>query len=83
MTDRFRASVQTEGDTPVIELRGQIDAEAATTLLDAWEQAAPGAARVVLDFTATYYINSTGLAIIVQVLARARAAHCEVHAVGL
>ncbi len=83
MTDRFRASVQTDGDTPVIELGGQIDAEAAKTLLDAWEQAAPGAARVVLDFSATDYINSTGLAIIVQVLARARAAHCEVHAVGL
>ena len=84
MTDRFRAGVQTDdGGTPVIELVGQIDADAASTLLDAWDQAAPGAARVVLDFTATDYINSTGLAIIVQVLARARAEHCEVHAVGL
>ena len=82
MTDRFRATVQS-GHPPVIELGGQIDADAASTLLEAWEHAAPGATRVVLDFTDTDYINSTGLAVIVQLLARARASHCEVHAVGL
>lgn len=83
MSDRFTATVQTGGATPVIELRGQIDGDAATTMLDAWDQAAPGASRVVLDFSATDYINSTGLALIVQVLARARSERCEVHAVGL
>lgn len=83
MTDRFRASVLSGSAHPVIELVGQIDADAGTSLLEAWELAAPGADRVVLDFGATEYINSTGLAIIVQVLARARAAGSEVVAVGL
>ena len=40
-------------------------------------------ARVVLDFGRTDYINSTGLALIVQLLARGRAERCEVHAFGL
>lgn len=83
MTDTFSASVRTDGDVPVIELGGQIDGRAEALLLDAWERAAPGAERVVLDFGRTDYINSTGLAVIVQLLARARAGDCEVHAFGL
>ncbi len=83
MTDRFNASVRTEGDAPVIELVGQIDGDAETALLEAWAQAASGVDRVVLDFGGTEYINSTGLAVIVQLLARARADRCDVHAFGL
>lgn len=83
MTDRFTPTVLTDGGTPVIELRGRIDGDATATLLAAWDQAAAGASRVVLDFSAAEYINSTGLAIIVQILARARSEGCEVHAVGL
>lgn len=83
MTDRFTAAVLDDGGTPVIELQGQIDGDATATLLAAWDRAAAGASRVLLDFSAAEYINSTGLAIIVQVLARARSEGCEVHAVGL
>jgi anti-anti-sigma factor len=83
MTDRFTVSTRMDGDTPVLELVGQIDAGAESPLLDAWTQAATGASRVVLDFGATEYINSTGLAVIVQLLARARADRCAVHAFGL
>ncbi len=83
MTDSFSASVRTDGNARVIELGGQIDARAEGPLLEAWGRAAPGAERVVLDFGSTEYINSTGLAVIVQLLARARADRCEVHAFGL
>ena len=84
MSERFSASVRTDpGGTPVIDLEGEIDADAEATLTDAWGAAARGAARIVLDFGRTDYINSTGLAIIVALLARARADRCEVHAVGL
>jgi anti-sigma B factor antagonist len=83
MSERFNAAVRADGDTPVIELAGQIDADAESGLLAAWSRAAPGAGRVVLDFGGADYINSTGLALIVQVLARARAQGTEVHAFGL
>ena len=39
--------------------------------------------QVVLDFTAVDYINSTGIALIVSVLAHARAEHRKVVASGL
>ena len=83
MPDRFTASVRMDDGTPVIELIGQIDADAEAAILAAWDQAAGDDQRVVLDFGRTEYINSTGLAIIVQVLARARADRREVHAFGL
>jgi anti-anti-sigma factor len=83
MPDRFSASVRSDDGVPVIELQGEIDAGAEAELLAAWSQASTGVDRVVLDFARTSYINSTGLALIVQVLARARADRCQVHAFGL
>jgi anti-anti-sigma factor len=83
VVNSLSARVMTEGAVPVIELDGRIDGEGEPVLLDAWAHAAAGVPRVVLDFAAVEYINSTGLAVIVQLLARARAQGCDVHAVGL
>ena len=83
MTDRFGVTVGTGDGMPVIELRGQVDRDAEGELLEAFERASAGTSAVALDFTGTDYINSTGLAVLVQLLARARAAGCEVHAWGL
>jgi anti-anti-sigma factor len=83
MADRFNAVVRTDGEIPVIDLAGEIDADAEATLLDAYERASAGAPRLALNFASTRYINSTGLAVIVQLLARARATGCRVHAFGL
>jgi anti-sigma B factor antagonist len=83
MTDRFGVTVTTGGEMPVVELRGQVDRDAEAELLDGFERAATGATAIALDFGPTDYINSTGLAVLVQLLARARAAGCEVHAWGL
>jgi anti-anti-sigma factor len=68
----------------VIALSGDIDGTASDTLTAAYEQAAgAGPAVVALDFTAVSYINSTGIALIVSVLARARAQGRKVVAAGL
>lgn len=83
MTDRFGATVITGGDMPVLELSGQVDRDAETELLEAFARASAEAKSVALDFTRTDYINSTGLAVLVQLLARARADGCAVHAWGL
>ena len=83
MTDRFGVTITTGGEMPVIELNGQVDRDAETELLDAFARASAGARSVALDFGRTDYINSTGLAVLVQLLARARASGCEVHAWGL
>jgi anti-anti-sigma factor len=70
----------------VIELSGEVDGSAAGVLTDAYQTAVGAGAElgtVVLDFAAVDYINSTGIALIVSVLARARAERRKVVACGL
>jgi anti-anti-sigma factor len=65
-----------------IALSGDIDGGAREALDAAYAEAA-GNGAVLLDFGRVDYINSTGIALIVGVLARARAQGCAVTACGL
>jgi anti-sigma B factor antagonist len=79
MASMCEATTRALPGAAVIELSGEVDGSAADVLTDAYASAvAPGAdpesiTTVVLDFAAVDYINSTGIALIVSVLARARA----------
>lgn len=79
------AAVHAVDGTAVIELTGEVDGGAAAVLNAAYQQAiADGTAQtVVLDFARVDYINSTGIALIVSVLAQARAQRRTVVASGL
>ena len=67
-----------------IELRGEIDAGAEATLQKAYTQASVrDPRRILLDFAEVEYINSTGIALIVGLLARARKERREIVARGL
>ncbi len=80
----FSALVNDAGDTAVIELIGEINIEADAALTDAYravEVLHPAA--ITLDFAQVDYINSTGIALIVGLLAKARAGHIPLTAVGL
>jgi anti-anti-sigma factor len=80
----FSAQARQEGDTAVIEMVGEINSLADATLDAAYSQAEQSAPqKVVLDFTGVDYINSTGVALIVGLLARARTAHRPIAAIGL
>lgn len=89
MTDFIAQASQRTGDgngtaVGIIELHGQLDGAAAAAMERAYDEAARGAATVlVLDFEGVDYINSTGIALVVGVLAKARAAGVEVRACGL
>ena len=93
MTSMCEATTRAVPGAAVIELRGEVDGSAAAVLTAAYERAVqpgddPAAAgvdpgTVVLDFAAVDYINSTGIALIVSVLARARAERRKVVASGL
>ncbi len=68
----------------VIDLRGDINGRAEHSLNAAWEEATrtkPDA--VVLNFETAGYINSTGIALIVGLLAMARARGIPIRAYGL
>ena len=80
----FQAVIREEEGTAVMALKGEINGRADAALDTAYseaEQLAPG--KITLDFGQVDYINSTGIALIVGVLAKARAAHIPLTAVGL
>ena len=78
----FAAQVRHEDGVAVLDLTGDVSAAAEQKLLDAYAQAS-GESVVILDFSAVDYINSTGIALIVGLLAQARTAGQEVQARGL
>jgi anti-anti-sigma factor len=77
-------AVRRHDGVAVIDLAGDVNRGAEETLEAAWQQAtAEQPDAVVLNFEGAGYINSTGIALIVSVLARARAERRKVVASGL
>lgn len=66
----------------VLELRGEIDGFSEAALGAAYAETG-NAGTVVLDFARVAYINSSGIALIVGLLAKARASHRPVLACSL
>jgi len=90
MASTCEATTRVVPGAAVIELSGEVDGSAAAVLTAAYQNAVNEAtdngstpSTVVLDFGAVDYINSTGIALIVSVLARARAERRKVVACGL
>jgi anti-anti-sigma factor len=81
-TTELQAKVHDEAGIAVIELAGDIDRDAEAPL-DAAYSAVEHAEVVVLDFSHVAYINSTGIAVIVGLLARARRNDQALRARGL
>ena len=68
----------------VVDLPAQIDATAERALNDAYAAATErGAKRIVLNFGGVDFLSSTGIALIVGVLARARKDGRAINAAGL
>jgi anti-anti-sigma factor len=78
----LEATTILDGAGARIELRGDIDSSARDALTAAYAEIAD-AREVLLDFAAVDYINSTGIALIVGLLARARADERAISARGL
>ncbi|HYM83070.1 MAG TPA: STAS domain-containing protein [Candidatus Dormibacteraeota bacterium] len=77
-------SVEAHGDTALVVLSGRLDRDGDAAMETAYEAAIAGGARTIhLDFVGVDYINSTGIALIVRLLAEARRDACAVVAAGL
>ena len=77
-------AVRRHDGVAVIDLAGDVNRGAEETLEAAWQRAtAEQPDAVVLNFEGAGYINSTGIALIVGLLARARAAGIDMRAYGL
>lgn len=80
----FEASVRRESSVAVIDMRGELNADAEEVLNAAYAEARNNdPPSVLLNFRDVDYINSTGIALIVGILAQARKAHQSISASGL
>jgi anti-anti-sigma factor len=83
MESVFEATVSTSQDGSVVVMTGTVNRAAKQALESAYDEAASRPGRILMDFRGVDYINSTGIAVIVGVLAIARAEEREVGAFGL
>jgi anti-anti-sigma factor len=84
MTSPLAAQVRPDADGARIVLSGRIDRDGDEAMTGAYAAArTTGSGSITLDFAATDYINSTGIALIVRLLAEARRDGRAVHAMGL
>ena len=83
-TSELQAAVRERDGLAVIDLTGDVNAAAEQALNRAYAEAtAGGATSVALNFERADYINSTGIALIVGLLAQARMNGVEMKAFGL
>jgi anti-anti-sigma factor len=80
----FSATIRQPQGLAIIDLHGEINAFAEASLNTAYEQAlANDPATIILNFSDVAYINSTGIALIVGLLAQARKTHRRLVTCGL
>ena len=80
----LEAEVRQERGRAILDLRGEINGFAEEALNTAYAQAdAKDTKTILLNFKGVDYINSTGIALIVGLLARARASHKRLLACNL
>jgi anti-anti-sigma factor len=82
--ERFEAKVRYQAGIAIIDLYGEINASTADTLNAAYSEAlAQNPSTILLNFSHVHYINSTGLALIVGLLAQTLQANLRLATYGL
>ena len=80
----FAADVRVVDDVSIIDLHGEINGDAETILNDSYRETKDsGTPTVLLNFADVSYINSTGIALIVGLLAETRKAKRSLATCGL
>ena len=80
----FEATVRSQSDAAIIDLHGEINAFAEEAINSAYAEAQNQEPEtILLNFGDVDYINSTGIALIVGLLARARKSHIRLITYGL
>lgn len=84
MIKELETQVRIEDGVAVVELNGEINGGAEEALNAAYRAAEQGSqATILLNFTGVDYMNSTGIALIVGLLAQARKSHRRLVVCGL
>ena len=73
MDDQITVTTRTVNDAAVIDVHGDVTTAAEEKIIGAYEAAAAaGTRRFVLNFSQVDYINSSGIAIVINLIARMR-----------
>ena len=73
MEQQTEIRLETEGDVTLFDIKGDVTALFEPSLNDAYSQAnAQGAAKILLKFQENAYINSGGIALLIQILAETK-----------
>ena len=84
MNQTFHAGLRQIQNLAVIDLQGEINAFASQELQAVYEQAERSSSKtILLNFEQVSYINSTGIAIIVELLKKARLSQRRISACNL
>ena len=78
-------TVRKVGDhASVVDIRGDVNADAENALMDAYTQASTGGVKtIILNFSELEYMNSTGIGLLVTLLIRVNRQGQRLLAVGL
>lgn len=80
----FEASIRQQPGVVTVDLHGEINSFAETKLNSIYEEASSNNPEIIaLNFTDVLYINSTGIALIVGLLAQARKSQIRLVVFGL
>jgi anti-sigma B factor antagonist len=75
---------KTGQDTCVVDIMGEINAQAEGALMEAYNQACSNGARsIILNFNGLEYMNSSGIGVLVTLLIRVRRQNQRLMAYGL
>jgi anti-anti-sigma factor len=82
-TRELEVAVRRRDGAAIIDLVGDVDASAEAALQRGYDEASAAGGPVILNFAGAEYINSTGIALIVGLLAQARARNLPITAYAL
>lgn len=78
-----KTKVEQSGDTAVLRWEGDITSASEDAVLGQYKKLSAETAKVLLDFTKVGYLNSSGIALVIQVLMAANKASQKVVCFGL
>ena len=84
MSKEINVSTSREGDVAIISIKGDVTAATGQVVKDAYhDNVVSASGKILLDFDKECYINSGGLAFLIDIASEGRKKEQKIHASGL
>jgi len=83
MVTQTKTKVEVDGDTAVLRFEGDITSHSEEAVLGKYKALDAGVKKILLDFSKVPYLNSSGIALVIQLLMAASKASQKVVCFGL